>query len=96
MYDHRRDSGKNIEIKNDGMDTILGQLRRLHMEETVSADTDTKTDNEDSSSGPKLTGVYRCRACGYIFDESIEGKPFSTLKECPLCHVSPGGFMKLR
>ena len=68
------------------MDTILNQLRRLHLEQAA------KEEGEET----KLTGVYRCRACGYIFDESIEGKPFSTLKECPLCHVSPGGFVKLR
>lgn len=30
-------------------------------------------------------GKYKCGVCGYIFDEEKEGKPFSELKECPLC-----------
>ena len=28
---------------------------------------------------------YRCRICGYIYDEEVEGKPFSELECCPLC-----------
>lgn len=31
-------------------------------------------------------GKYRCSVCGYIFDEESEGKRFSELKECPVCH----------
>lgn len=80
------------------MDTILNNLRSLHMQDSVK-----RMDSAKEAEVPgceakeeKLNGVYRCRACGYIFDESLEGKPFSTLTECPLCHVSPGGFMKLR
>lgn len=29
---------------------------------------------------------YRCSVCGYIYDEELEGSPFSELKECPVCH----------
>ncbi|MCC2255279.1 alpha-hydroxy-acid oxidizing protein [Ruminococcus sp. CLA-AA-H200] len=29
---------------------------------------------------------YRCSVCGYIYDEEQEGAPFSSLKECPVCH----------
>ena len=29
---------------------------------------------------------YRCSVCGYILDEDAEGKKFSELKECPVCH----------
>ncbi len=29
---------------------------------------------------------YRCSICGYIFDEEKEGKKFSELRECPVCH----------
>ena len=29
---------------------------------------------------------YRCSVCGYIYNEEAEGAPFSTLKECPVCH----------
>lgn len=29
--------------------------------------------------------IYKCSVCGYIFDESKEGYPFSELTQCPLC-----------
>lgn len=29
--------------------------------------------------------VYKCSVCGYIFDEKVQGRSFSELKECPLC-----------
>ncbi len=29
---------------------------------------------------------YRCSVCGYIFDEEREGKAFSELELCPVCH----------
>ena len=29
---------------------------------------------------------YRCSVCGFIFDEEKEGRPFSDVKECPVCH----------
>ena len=29
--------------------------------------------------------VYRCTICGHIFDEEKEGRPLSSLSECPLC-----------
>ena len=83
------------------MDTILEQLRKNHMAaqvsgEDVPAGSDRKPREKDQEEAPKLRGRYRCRVCGYIFDEAEEGKPFSTLTECPLCHVSPGGFMQIR
>ncbi len=37
--------------------------------------------------------VYRCSICGYIYDEEKEGKPFSELKECPLCKQPPDKFV---
>lgn len=37
--------------------------------------------------------VYKCTVCGYVFDEEKEGKPFSQLKECPLCKQSPDKFI---
>lgn len=39
--------------------------------------------------------VYKCSICGYIFDEEKEGRPFSELKECPLCKQPPEVFVKL-
>ncbi|HIR28924.1 MAG TPA: alpha-hydroxy-acid oxidizing protein [Candidatus Choladousia intestinigallinarum] len=29
---------------------------------------------------------YRCSICGYIFDEEKEGRSFSELNTCPVCH----------
>ncbi|MCD7928046.1 MAG: alpha-hydroxy-acid oxidizing protein [Oscillospiraceae bacterium] len=37
--------------------------------------------------------VYRCSICGYIYDEEKEGRPFSELKECPLCKQPPDKFV---
>ena len=28
---------------------------------------------------------YRCRICGYIYDEEVEGRPFAELECCPMC-----------
>ena len=83
------------------MDTILEQLRKNNMTAHISGEekensSDDKKEKSVSKEEPALRGRYRCRACGYIFDEAEEGKPFSTLKECPLCHIGPSGFMKLR
>jgi len=38
---------------------------------------------------------YRCSICGYVYDEEKEGKPFSELTECPVCHQSAELFQKL-
>ena len=29
--------------------------------------------------------VYRCRACGYIFDEEKEGRSIRDIDQCPKC-----------
>ena len=42
-----------------------------------------------------LGGVYRCKVCGYIFDENREGRPFTTLSHCPICHVGQQQFEKI-
>ncbi len=36
--------------------------------------------------------VYKCSICGYVYDEVKEGKPFSTLTECPVCKQPPEKF----
>lgn len=36
--------------------------------------------------------VYKCSVCGYVYDEEKEGKPFSELKECPVCKQPPEKF----
>ena len=49
----------------------------------------TREDREapaDEEKGGNQMARYRCSVCGYIFDEEAEGKKFSELKECPVCH----------
>ncbi|MCQ5129324.1 glutamate synthase-related protein [Butyricicoccus faecihominis] len=36
--------------------------------------------------------VYRCKICGYVYDEEKMGKPFATLSECPRCEQAIGNF----
>lgn len=36
--------------------------------------------------------VYKCSVCGYVYDEEKAGKPFSELKECPVCKQPPEKF----
>ena len=41
---------------------------------------------------------YRCMACGYIYDEEVEGVKFEDLPEdwvCPLCGVGKDMFEKV-
>ena len=77
------------------MDTILEQLRKTNMTHHISDDEHAVPDST-SAETVSLKGRFRCRVCGYIFDEAEEGRPFSTLTECPVCHVSPGGFQQIR
>ena len=35
---------------------------------------------------------YRCNVCGFIYDEEKEGAPFSSLRECPVCHQPASAF----
>ncbi len=38
---------------------------------------------------------YKCSVCGYIYDEEKEGKPFSEMKECPVCKQPPEKFKNI-
>lgn len=38
--------------------------------------------------------VYKCSVCGYIFEEEKEGRKFSSLEECPVCHQPLSKFQK--
>ena len=38
-----------------------------------------------SVSEGEINMVYRCSICAYIFDEEKEGRPLSSLSECPVC-----------
>lgn len=35
---------------------------------------------------------YRCRVCGFIYDEAAEGAPFTALRACPVCQALPSQF----
>ena len=39
--------------------------------------------------------IYKCSICGYEYNEEKEGKPFSELKECPICKQPPEKFNAL-
>lgn len=87
------------------MDTILEQLRHTNMEQQVrqmstgeeKAATGTGVPGASEASASKpLTGVYRCRVCGYIFDEAAEGRSIDSLEQCPLCHVGREAFQQIR
>ncbi len=36
---------------------------------------------------------YKCTICGYIYDEEVEGRPFSDLKQCPVCKFPADKFI---
>ena len=41
---------------------------------------------------------YKCTVCGYIYDETVEGKKFEDLSDtwtCPLCGVGKEMFEKV-
>lgn len=35
---------------------------------------------------------FKCRVCGYVYDEEAEGKPWAQLKECPVCKHPAASF----
>ncbi|MDR0545432.1 MAG: rubredoxin [Mycoplasmataceae bacterium] len=40
---------------------------------------------------------FKCEVCGYVYDESIESKPFNQLASdwtCPACGVDKSQFTK--
>ena len=39
--------------------------------------------------------IYKCRICGYVFDEEKEGRGFETLQECPICKQGKDNFFKV-
>lgn len=39
--------------------------------------------------------AYKCTVCGYVYDEEKEGKPFSELKNCPVCGKDASYFKPL-
>lgn len=48
--------------------------------------------------GGIVMNQYKCIACGYIYDEAVEGVKFEDLPEdwvCPLCGVPKSSFVKV-
>lgn len=39
---------------------------------------------------------YKCSVCGFIYDEEKEGRPFSELEECPVCHKPASYFQQVK
>ncbi|MBR5048015.1 MAG: hypothetical protein IKX76_07230 [Eubacterium sp.] len=75
------------------MGTILEGLRSRNLQKSIEK---AEEHEKQTGSAKTLKGVHRCRVCGYIFDESLEGKPFSTLEKCPICKQGPGAFQQVR
>ncbi len=75
------------------MGTILESLHKFQIQDEVDRLTE-QGGNKNVADHP-LDGIYRCRVCGYIFDEAKEGKPFTTLSHCPLCNVGQQSFERI-
>lgn len=65
----------------------------MHIQEAV--DSLEKSGGNENVEDHKLDGIYYCRACGYIFDEAKEGKPFTTLSHCPICGMGQQQFVRM-
>lgn len=66
------------------MGTILENLHKFHIKTAVD-DLHEKGGNPHVNDDHKLESVYRCRLCGYIYDEAKEGKPLTLAEHCPQC-----------
>lgn len=66
------------------MGTILENLHKFHIKSAVD-DLHENGGNPHVNTDHKLEGIYKCRLCGYIYDESKEGKPLSAAEHCPKC-----------
>jgi rubredoxin len=40
-----------------------------------------------------LMAVYKCMACGYVFDEEKEGRSIRDIDVCPRCHQPDDRFV---
>lgn len=75
------------------MGTILEELHKIKIQNEVDRLT-AEGGNKNVEDHP-LDGIYRCKICGYVYDEAKEGKPFTTIAECPICHVGQQGFERV-
>lgn len=75
------------------MGSILEAMHRMKLEEKMKELE--KTGGNVNVEDHKLDGRYYCKACGYIYDEAKEGKPFTTLSHCPVCNMGQQQFIRL-
>lgn len=40
----------------------------------------------------RVMAKYQCPLCGWVYDEAVEGAPFSTLERCPMCGAAASEF----
>ena len=77
------------------MGTILENLHKFHIKNAVD-DLHEKGGNPNVNTDHKLESVYRCRLCGYIFDEAKEGIPLTAAIHCPQCGAVLLSFEQLK
>lgn len=75
------------------MGSLLEEMHRMKLEQKMK-------ELQESGGNPaiedhKLDGIYYCKACGYVYDEAKEGKPFTTLSHCPVCNMGQQQFVRL-
>ena len=75
------------------MGTILESLHKFHIQTAVD-DLHEKGGNQNVADHP-LDGIYRCKICGWVFNEKEEGKAFTTLSHCPICNVGQQNFERI-
>ncbi len=75
------------------MGTLLEQLHKMQIKGAVDELVD--SGGNKNVGDHKLDGVYYCRACGYIYDEAVEGKPFTTISHCPICGMGQQQFFRI-
>ena len=68
------------------MGSLLEEMHKMRLKEKI---------DELESMGGNPHVADRCKVCGYIFDENKEGRPFTTLSHCPICHVGQQQFEKI-
>ena len=70
------------------MGSLLEEMHKMRLKE--------KIDELESMGGnPHVEDHGPGGVCGYIFDENKEGRPFTTLSHCPICHVGQQQFEKI-
>ena len=72
------------------MGSLLEEMHKMRLKEKI--EELEKTGGNPHVEDHGLGGVYRCKVCGYIFDENREGR---TLSHCPICHVGQQQFEKI-